>query len=135
MKHAFLFLLPLLFLSRSFGQSHSQVSRRPLKVAAAVAPEWPHGKMAVGKQQVRITVTTDGYFGNVIEADLHGPRSSFSDVSEAAARLWKFYPAKANSKQTLTFVFEVFPNNDHTRRAAITFVPPYKIVIERGEGE
>jgi len=93
--------------------------------------------MAVGKQEVQVTVTTDGYFGNVIEAKSKESKSIFSEVSEAAARLWKFYPAKSNSKQTLTFVFEVFPNNDQTRmtRTMTTFIPPYKVVVERPVGE
>jgi len=128
-------LLIFLSLQASFlRQSTTKVLRRPLKVAAAVAPAWPKGKMAVGKQQVQIIVTTDGYFGNVIAAESKEPSSIFSEVSEAAARLWKFYPAKPNSKQTLTFVFEVFPKQTSTQTTT-TFIPPYEILVQRGEDE
>lgn len=135
MKSAIVFLVVLLTLQCSLGRSRGQSARESLKVAAAVAPEWPQGNVAVGKEEVQIVVTTDGFFGNVVEAEPKGPTSIFSQPCETAARLWKFLPSKANSKQTLTFVFEVFAKGDHTRRAMTTFIPPYKVVIERPEGE
>jgi hypothetical protein len=133
MKPAIVLLTVLLTAQFSPGRSQGQSARESLKVAAAVAPEWPRGNVAVGREEVQIVVTTDGYFGNVIEAEPKGPSSIFSQPSEIAARLWKFSPSKPNSKQTLTFVFEAFAKGDHTRRPRTTFIPPYRVVIERPE--
>jgi hypothetical protein len=133
MKPAIVSLLALLTLQCCLGQRRGDSARESLKVAAAVAPEWPNGNVAVGKEEVQIVVTTDGYFGNVVEAEPKGPASIFSQPCLTAARLWKFFPSKPNSKQTLTFVFEVFAKGDHGRRAMTTFIPPYKVVIERAE--
>jgi len=104
-----------------------------LKVAAAVAPDWPDDQLVVGKSEVHVTVTVDGGYGNVINAQSKEPSSKFSEPSMSAAKLWKFFPSKPNAKQTLTFVFEVFSKNDRTRKSSTTFIPPYKVVIERSE--
>ncbi len=108
-------------------------STPPIEVVAAVAPEWPKVKATIGKVEVQVVVTLDGYYGNVVHADSLGARSTFSDVSERAAMLWKFAPTNANAKQKLTFVFEVFSKNDRTRIGATTFIPPYKVIVEHPE--
>jgi hypothetical protein len=87
-----------------------------------------------GGWKTRSSSRRDHYFGSVVEAETK-PASIFSRSSEHAARLWKFFPAKPNSKQTLTFVFEVFAKGDHTRRGMTTFIPPYKVVIERSQND
>ena len=135
MKPALVLLTLLLTFQCSLGQSRSQNTRQSLEVAAAVAPEWPKGDVPVGKQEVQVVITTDGYFGNVIAAEAKGPTSVFSEPCEIAARLWKFSPSKPNSRQTLTFVFEVFAKTNRTRKAMTTFIPPYKVMIERPENE
>jgi hypothetical protein len=125
-----IFLLTILPIA--FNQRPTISSTPPIEVVAAVAPECP-AKATIGKVEVQVVVTLDGYFGNVVHADSLGVRSTFSDVSERAAMLWKFAPTNANAKQKLTFVFEVFSKNDRTRIAATTFIPPYKVVVEHPE--
>ena len=130
MKSGIVLLIVLLAIQCSLGQGHNGTARERLSVAAAVAPQWPQGNLSVGTYEVHVVVTTDGYLGNVVDAEAKGTRSVFSQSSEAAARLWKFLPAKSNSKETLTFVFEVFAKSDRTRRAMTTFIPPDKVLIE-----
>jgi hypothetical protein len=137
MKSGIVVSLVFLAIQCSLGQSHDGSARERLSVAAAVAPQWPQGNLRVGRHEVYVVVTTDGYLGNVVDVEVKGTRSVFSQSSEAAARLWKFFPAESNSKETLTFVFEVFAKSDHTRRAMTTFIPPDKVLIEgpeRSEG-
>ena len=117
----------------ALGQVRDATPRKDVAVAAAVAPAWPNQRATVGEVEVQVTVTLDGYFGNVIEAESKGPKSAFSDAAERAARLWKFFPSKHNTKLTLTFVFSAFPKNDGTQMAATTFKPPYKVRITRAE--
>src|SRR5262245_50505696 len=133
MKPTIVLLALFITFQSGMGQNRSTHARPSPEVAAAVAPEWPKAAVPVGKQEIEVVITTDGYFGNVIDVKAKSPSSVFSQTCEAAARLWKFFPSKTNSKQTLTFVFEVFARNDRTRKPMTTFIPPYKVLIERPE--
>jgi hypothetical protein len=113
------------------------------EVVYAVAPEWPAFETTKveqpHKEVVLVKVQMDG-FGNVVDAKLLTPKSTYSNSAVYAAWLWKFgEPAgtgpdvtKLNGMTaTPKFTFQVLPSSTSRYELGTAFIPPYEVSLSR----
>ena len=96
------------------------------KVLQQVLPEAPQKARNTNRGKVRLSVKVNvDEFGNVTQAtlDAPGPSQYFADRTLAAAKLWKFAPAKVDDRNVPSawlLYFEIDPatTTAHPRQTA-----------------